>query len=245
MKRVWILLLSLQGGHLFAQSIDSSINESQQSRRKITDTHVYKIKPWLDIPVTAAFVGASIIGMNHIYNRDSVPESEILALNRNDVNKFDRPIIDNYSSQRYHAGDVFLYGSMPLPLLLLFDNKIRPDAGRIGLLYLEALGTTGMIYTTSASLTNRFRPYAYNPNVPMSDRTRGGVRNSFFAGHVAMVGTSTFFTARVFCDYHPDMKCKWIFYSLAAVSTAAIGYMRLQAGQHFKTDVITGAVIGP
>jgi membrane-associated phospholipid phosphatase len=127
---------------------------------------------------------------------------------------------------------------MPLPLLLLLDKKIRKDDLKIGLLFLETMGTTGALYTSSAMIVNRFRPYAYNPEVSMKTRTRGGARNSFYAGHPSVMATSTFFMAKVFSDYHPAMKHKWILYALAGSATATTGLLRLKAGQHFKTDVI-------
>jgi len=206
--------------------------------------HPYKIKPWLDIPLTLATDAWSIYGMGVIYNRDRVPAEELLALNKNTINRFDRPIADNYSPKAATMSDRFFYGSMPLPLLFLLDKKIRKDGLEVGLLYLETMGITGTIYTVSAMSVNRFRPYAYNPNVEMDVRGRGGARNSFFAGHVAVVATSTFFMAQVYTHYHPDMKGKWVLYSLAGAATATTGYLRLKAGQHFKTDVIVGAVVG-
>jgi len=142
------------------------------------------------------------------------------------------------------ASDKFFYGSMPLPLILLFDKEIRHDGLQVGLLYLESMAITGTLYTSAAMLANRYRPYAYNSEVSMETRTRGGARNSFFAGHVALVGTSTFFMARVFTDYHPAMKNKWIFFTVAGAATATTGYLRMRAGQHFKTDVLLGAAVG-
>jgi membrane-associated phospholipid phosphatase len=182
--------------------------------------------------------------MGVIYNRDHVPDNELLALNKNNINRFDRPIADNYSPKAADLSNQFFYGSMPLPLLFVFDKKIRKDGLKIGLLYLETMGITGTIYTVSAMSVNRFRPYAYNPNVDMDVRRRGGARNSFFAGHVAVVASSTFFMAQVYTHYHPDMKGKWILYTLAGAATATTGLLRLQAGQHFKTDVIVGVLVG-
>jgi membrane-associated phospholipid phosphatase len=182
--------------------------------------------------------------MSIIYGRDPIPDEEVLALNKNNINKFDRPIADKYSSSAKALSDKFFYGSMPLPLLLLLDKKIRKDGLKIGLLYLETMGITGTIYTLSAMTANRYRPYAYNPNVDMSTRKRGGARNSFFAGHVAVVASSTFFMAQVYTHYHPDMKGKWVLYALAGGATATTGLLRLQAGQHFKTDVIVGVIVG-
>lgn len=205
---------------------------------------VYKIKPWIDIPATLILDGLSLNGMRIIYGRDTIPVSELQSLSRNDVNSFDRPVIDNYSLKAKSASDLFFYGSMPLPLFLLIDPAIRRDGLKIGLLYLQAMGATGTIYTTSAMIANRYRPYAYNPNVPMQNRQRGGARNSFYAGHPSVVATATFFMAKVYSDYHPEMKNKWILYTTAGVLSTTTGYLRLKAGQHFTTDVIVGVIIG-
>jgi membrane-associated phospholipid phosphatase len=209
-----------------------------------TKNTVYKIKPWVDIPVTIFVDAFSFYGMSVIYGRDKVPASEILALNKNDINKFDRPITNNYSVKAKDASDLFFYSSMPLPLLLLIDKKIRKDGLNVGLLFLETMGTTGVLYTSSAMIVNRYRPYAYNPDVSIDKITGGGVKNSFFAGHPALVATSTFFMAKVYTDYHPNMKNKWILYAIAGSASATTGLLRLKGGQHFKTDVIAGIVIG-
>ena len=205
---------------------------------------VYKIKPWVDIPVTVAFATYTIYGMSVIYGRDKVPEAEILALNRNDVNSFDRPVTYNYSTKANSNSDIFFYGSMPLPLVLLLDKNIRKDGLKVGLLFFEAMGTTGVLYTSSAMIANRFRPYAYNPDAPIGVRTSGNIKNSFFAGHPALVATATFFTAKVFSDYHPNMKNKWILYTIAGGAATATGLFRMQGGYHFRTDVIVGVTVG-
>jgi len=208
------------------------------------NSSVYKIKPWVDIPVTVAFMGWSLYGMSVIYARDRVPAAEILALNRNDVNSFDRPVTYNYSTTSNSNSDIFFYGSMPLPLVLLLDKNIRKDGFKVGLLFFEAMGTTGLLYTSSAMIANRFRPYAYNPDAPIEVKTSGNVKNSFFAGHPALVATATFFTAKVFSDYHPNMKNKWILYTIAGGAATATGLFRMQGGYHFRTDVIVGVTIG-
>jgi len=245
-----VIILSMDA---LAQTDSSAIVKTTDSSAAIANTAIvpliknispYKIKPGLDIPLTIVFDAWSLYGMSVIYGRDAIPEAEILSLNRNNVNSFDRPIINNYSLSAKAASDGFFYGSMPLPLILLLDKKIRKDGLKIGLLFLETMGTTGVIYTSSAMIANRYRPYAYNPDVPMDTRTRGGARNSFYAGHPSVVATSTFFMASIYTHYHPNMKGKWVLYTLAGAATATTGLLRLQAGQHFKTDVITGVITG-
>lgn len=207
-------------------------------------TSVYKIKPWIDIPATLVLDGLSLNGMRVIYGREPLTETEVLALDKNSINRFDRPIADNYSESAKSTSDLFFYGSMPLPLFLMLDPAIRKDGLKVGLLFLETMGAIGTVYTTSAMIANRYRPYAYNPNVDLDTRRRGGARNSFFAGHPAVVATSTFFMAKVYSDYHPNMKHKWILFTIAGTAAATTAYLRVKAGQHFTTDAIIGVVVG-
>jgi membrane-associated phospholipid phosphatase len=240
MKQTCIFFFSFA----FSIQINAQADSSTVIIPSVKTISAYKIKPGIDIPITVVVDAWSFYGMSVIYGRDAIPEAEILALNKNNINRFDRPITGNYSLKAKAASDKFFYGSMPLPLFLLLDKKIRKDGLKVGLLFLETMGTTGVLYTTSAMIANRFRPYAYNTDVPMDIRTRGGVKNSFYAGHPSLVATTTFFMASVITHYHPIMKHKWILYTIAGGVTATTGLLRIQAGQHFKTDVITGTVIG-
>jgi membrane-associated phospholipid phosphatase len=235
-----ILLLSIYSSYSYSQYTDST----QKIKEKKNSDHMYNIKPWLDIPITVAFAGFSVNGFRVIYGRDSISEATVLSLNKNDINRFDRPVTENYSEKAKNTSDLFFYGSMPLPLFLMLDKNIRKDALRVGLLYVEALAITGVFYTGSAMLANRYRPITYNSNVPMSVRTSGGNKNSFPGGHPSLVATSTFFMAKVYTDYHPNMKYKWALYTVAGGLTVTTAYLRFKAGYHFKTDLLAGVAFG-
>ena len=224
----------------FSQQTDSMIIRDANSKTQ----HVYNIKPWVDIPATVVFAGVSMNGFRIIYGRDTIPKATVLALNKNDINRFDRPVTENYSEKAKSTSDLFFYGSMPLPLFLMLDKNIRKDGLRVGLLYVEALGFTGVFYTTSAMIANRYRPITYNPDVPMDVRQSGGNKNSFPGGHPALVATSTFFMAKVYADYHPNMKYKWALYTVAGGLSVTTAYLRFKAGYHFKTDLIAGVAVG-
>jgi len=210
-----------------------------------TNHDVYKIKPGIDWPLTLAGTAVSLYGFKVIYNKDKVPEATILNLRKSDINGFDRWAADVYSPSAAKISDAPFYIAQPLPLLLLvFDNDIRKDAGKFIFLYWETMAVTGVFYTGAPMLFDRYRPYAYNDNAPMGDRTSGVVKNSFFAGHVALVASSTFFFAKVYSDYHPDSKIKWVFYTGASAATLATGYLRHRAGKHFPSDILVGTAIG-
>jgi membrane-associated phospholipid phosphatase len=206
---------------------------------------VYKLKPAIDVPLTVVGSAWTLYAFSKIYDRDPSTVEKIESLRTSGIPRFDRWAADVYSEKAAETSDLFFYGSMPLPLLLMLDKKIRKDAGKIAFMYLEAMAVTGVIYSGSSYLTSRYRPYAYNPEAPMIQRTRGGAKNSFFAGHVALVGTSTFFMAKVFSDYHPDSKIKWIPYTVASVATGAVAYLRYKGGRHFPSDILIGTALGP
>ena len=133
---------------------------------------------------------------------------------------------------------------MSLPFLFLTCKDTRKDFFKLTFLYLEAMSITGLLYTGSVYFTDRFRPYAYSDETPITWRTRGGAKNSFYAGHVALVATSTFFMAKVFADYNPDSKIKWLIYGLAGAATSTMAYWRHRGGFHFPSDILLGITQG-
>lgn len=204
---------------------------------------IYKIKPAIDIPVFAVGAGWSLYALQKIYSKPPSTEEEILNLDKNDINAFDRWAVRPFSESLDRASYYPFFASMPLPFLFLFGNT-KKDFFKLGFLYLEAMSVTGFLYTGSVYFVDRYRPYAYTDESTMDQRTRGGAKNSFYAGHVALVGTSTFFMAKVYADYHPDSKAKWVFYTLAGATTGATAYLRYRAGQHFPSDILLGIAQG-
>ncbi|RYZ21993.1 MAG: phosphatase PAP2 family protein, partial [Sphingobacteriales bacterium] len=198
----------------------------------------------VDGPVTGVGAAWSLYAFTRIYNKDTSTLAEIAALNKDDINGFDRWAAGMYDPDAAKTSDYLFYGSMPLPILLLIDKNIRKDAPAVGFLYLESMAITGLLYTGSTFLTNRYRPESYTTELPMAEKVDGGYRNSFFAGHVALVATSTFFCAKVYSDYHPDSKLKYALWGGAIAATGATAYLRHKAGKHFPTDIIVGTAVG-
>jgi membrane-associated phospholipid phosphatase len=117
------------------------------------------------------------------------------------------------------------------------------------------MATNGIFYTGSALAWDRFRPLAYvkesnyEGDYPfqefnMNEQRNGNARNSFLGGHPSLVATSTFFIAKVYSDYHPDSKYRWVFYTGAAAATVTTAYLRHLSGRHFPSDLIVGSAVG-
>lgn len=211
----------------------------------VNHQEIYKLKPSVDIPVFAVGAGWSAYAFTKIYSKERSTEEQILSLDVNDINKFDRWAVRPYSENMGNNSNYIFYGSMALPVLFLTGKETRKDLFKLCFLYLEAMSVTGLLYTGSVYFTNRYRPYAYSDETEMSWRTRGGAKNSFYAGHVALTATSTFFMAKVYSDYHPESKVKWIPYTLASIATGATAYLRHRGGRHFPSDIVIGTALGP
>ncbi|GLB50440.1 phosphatase PAP2 family protein [Neptunitalea lumnitzerae] len=198
----------------------------------------------IDGPWTAAGLGGSAYGFVLIQNKKEISESYLETLNPDDINDIDSWAAGNFSENADKASYLPFYASFAMPFALLLDDEINDESLTIIGLYIESLSTTAAMYTISAGLVNRSRPYVYSENAPMEKRTSSSGQRSFFSGHVAATATATFFAAKVFADYHPNSNARFFVWTGAAVIPAAVGYYRLEAGQHFLTDVLLGYGLG-
>ncbi len=225
-------------------TIASQKPEQDNTQKDGKPDKFYKMNYKTVVPIIAVGFAAVGYSFSVIYSKEATPVETIQNLNKNNIPAFDR-WATNYHDQNMDKISYYpFYAVMPLPLILFIDKKMRKDAGTISLMYLEAFAYTGLIYGGSVYFVDRYRPDVYNTNLAMSYRTNGNYRNSFFAGHVAVVATSTFFIAKVFDDYHPESNWKWVIYGGAAAATVGMGYMRLEAGKHFPSDILLGALVG-
>jgi membrane-associated phospholipid phosphatase len=222
---------------------DTTVATSTETTTAIKEP-VYQIKPGVDIPLTAVTAGWSLYAFTQIYSKDPSSQEQILNLRESDINSFDRGAVRPFSESLDRVSYYTFFGVMPMPFIFLTGKKTSKDFFKLTFLYLEAMSITGFLYTGSVYLTDRYRPYAYSSESTMDQRTRGGAKNSFYAGHVALVATSTFFGAKVHADYNPNSKIKGLLYGLAGAATLTTAYLRYSAGQHFPSDLILGTIQG-
>lgn len=167
-------------------------------------------------------------------------------MNIEDINGIDRWAAGKSSERISSISDIPFGASFAAPVAMLIDGDINDYTGQVLLLYLESLATTATLYTMTVGIVNRSRPYVYDDSgeTSMSRRLSANGQRSFFAGHVAASATGTFFAAKIYNDFHPDSPAvPWV-WAGAATIPAAVAYLRIEAGQHFLTDVTVGYVIG-
>ncbi len=205
---------------------------------------IYHLNLPVDIPVTVLCGVWSGYAFTVIYNKDRSTEQQILDLDKNDIPKIDRWAAGMSDENADIASDYLFYGSIPYAFTMLLSKEIRQEAGKIGLLYLEAMCVTGLFYTGTAYFVDRYRPETYDTEVPLDERTSGNMKNAFLAGHPALVATSTFFTASIFSSYYPKSAVSYTAYGVAIAATGTTVYLRHIAGKHFPTDLATGVTLG-
>ncbi len=173
---------------------------------------------------------------------EPLSDEEIYALDPEDVNKFDRGAIG--VRRETQAGDTLVSASIFLPLTFLAGGAVRRDIGMLGVMTVEILMLNQGLNWMAKGLSRRTRPFVYEPESPYEDKTKTNARLSFFSGHTSTAASMTFFTAKVFSDYLSNKTAKALIWTAAAIYPALMGYLRRDSANHFRTDVITGYLVG-
>lgn len=209
---------------------------------------VYRVNKKYELTGSLALLTASYFGFRELDRISDFTPADIAKLNINNINAFDRPVAsynpDKFDKAQVHS-DFFLNFSIASPLILALDRKARKDWLDLITLYLVTHTVDNAIYFGAAFPIRRARPFTYNNTVPLDERIGDAKSNSFFSGHVSFSATSTFFLVKVYTDYHQIKGWKRLaLYTAAAIPPGLVGYYRVQAARHFRTDVILGMIIG-
>lgn len=209
-----------------------------------SDSTPFHLNWRLDLPILAGGLGLNAISYFSVENLGSRSELEIQEISPVHLLKIDKKATDNFDLSADKASDFMVVGSAFLPLTLMADKDIRQDAKKISVLLSETILLTHGLTLVTKRLTLRNRPYVYNPEVPLEDKLTVSPRLSFFSGHTSMTAGFSFFTAKVWSDYHPYSRWKPVVWTAAATIPAVTGYLRYKAGKHYFTDVAAGYAVG-
>ena len=217
-------------------------NPSFKNPYSINSISPYDLQLDREIYLFGSGVLLNISGLIVTNNILPLTVQEINELDPNNINSFDRDAIKPYRQEL--NGDLLLYGSFLLPLTFLANDNTRRDWQMLGVMWLEVMAIQSGINLLVKSLAKRTRPYVYDPNTPLEKNQTIGARLSFYSGHTSTTAATTFYVARVFSDYLSNKTVKTIIWIGAAIYPALTGYLRRDTGNHFRTDVITGYLIG-
>jgi len=243
-KVSWIVFFSLfflNGG--ICQSQDSILSLNPK---------IYHINYVSGSIIIAGGLATDYPAIGRIKGKADITPAEICALNPGVIDQLDQWALHQSTNDYLMYGKISDYSQIPMytvvPALLSFNKKIRKDWLDVLFIYCEGHVITFTLYNYSwfgPTFQNRYRPITYYTNLPLTDRTTGNNRNSAYSGHTASVAYTSFFMAKVFCDYHPGIGGdKYLIYTAALIPPIAMGYLRVKALAHFPSDDLVGLSIG-
>lgn len=204
----------------------------------------YRVSWDKDTYILGAGGGLALTG--YLFYRAVTPltDVQINELDRTSVNSFDRSATYNYSENAGEWSDIFRNTLAVAPFVFFLNENIRNDWKTITLMYSEVLAFSGGANLLVKGLTSRTRPYAYNPNAPISKKLSSDTRKSFYSGHTTIAFASAVFISTVFSDYYPDSDWKSYVWTGSLLTAGLVGYLRYDAGMHYPSDIIIGAITG-
>lgn len=176
---------------------------------------------------------------------DTMTIAQINALDKSNINSFDRSTASNWSPDIARASDYIVAATIITPFTLLLSEDVREDVGTVTVMYLQTVLSATFI-TSSIKSVSRIRPLAYNPDTSLDDKLRlkQDLKGSFPSGHTAWAFSSAVFFSTVYSDYYPDSDWTPYIWGGSLVAASAVGLFRQQSGYHFPTDVLVGAALG-
>lgn len=192
-----------------------------------------------------------LFGSGIALNTTEIIASHIFEINKKDftsvpdkssVNSLDRLFMNSYSKPLDMTADVFAGIAFASPLLFIAtDTQSSPT---LIALYIETLllakGTTDSLKT----FAQRTRPCMYFNNYPQEFIDDGDWNKSWPSGHTTYTFATAAFLTYTYSKMHPDSYTKYIVAASSYAVALSTGILRIASGNHFLTDVLTGAVIG-
>jgi membrane-associated phospholipid phosphatase len=219
-----------------------SFNFSDHSLSQYKNTNPFNLDFNREVFIITTGSVAAVTAFAILENIKPFTPEEIGLLDPSNVNSFDRGAIGPFTEDR--AGDALLYTAYLLPISFLAYGETKKDFLDLALIYGEVLLIQASITGIVKGTVQRTRPFAYDDETLMSNKTSTDARISFFSGHTSMTAAISFFTAKVFTEYIENNTAKILIWSGAVLLPAATALMRVNSHWHFPSDVMAGYAIG-
>jgi hypothetical protein len=196
-----------------------------------------------DWPVETAVLAGSLglVGLAHLIAIDPARrwERELLPL--------DEGVKRNFSPRAARWSDVLVGTTVAAPLALQLAGGFDQASGERALVYGEVLAANLALNGVVKALVNRPRPFTYNTDPgarALAERDPRDARLSFYSGHASTAFAAAVGGAYLFSQSTTDTRARAAVWAGSLMLAGATSHLRVRAGKHFYSDVLTGAVIG-
>ncbi len=161
-----------------------------------------------------------------------------------DLNALDRSTAGNWSPAWSTASDIGLYAIAGGAAVLLAADEGVADALNDAVVIAESGLSATAVSSILTLAAGRPRPFLYGEKAPLADRNSSDAGLSFLSSHASVsfaIATSTYMASK---RLHPKSKYPLLVLGIGGAMAAFVGTARVEAGKHFISDAIGGALVG-
>lgn len=214
-------------------------------------TFPYRLKLETEIPIIATGLGVTTINSYAIKEPLPLIATQISNLSTSYINGFDRISTKKFSSKAERtsgfARDALFIVPITLGLKPLL-NKEWQQVLTLSVLYIETVYLNREFTALTKNTFKRKRPYLYNASLTLTQKQElfedGNPQKSFVSGHASMAFCSAVFLSTVYTNLYGKDPYSNIVWATSISIAALVGYLRIESGMHFPSDVLVGAAVG-
>lgn len=210
----------------------------------------YQLKP-LDYAIISVSMASELYAMYLEDNQSRISDEELVLLDRNDINRFDRSATQHWNTTSDQLSDFLVYGLTASPCAVWLSESKRKrwrDLTTYSVMLLETFIFTNSIKDLTQSIVKRKRPYLYNTGLSRERRLEfihdENVFDSFFSGHTTNAFSMSVFLATSYADLYGTTLMSKVIWGISLSAACCVGYFRYYSGYHYPTDIFAGAVLG-
>lgn len=175
---------------------------------------------------------------------DILSEEKINSLNAEDINRFDRSAVNQNNPGLEKFSDVFMSASYAGLVPLFFEPKATDQWKVIAVMSAETFVWAASLPQVTKVLMPRNRPFVYNDGFTMRTKREVRARESFFSRTTTLAFAGAALSSALFQHYYPESAFRYWIWGGTFAGASLAGFFKYASGQHFPTDIITGAIAG-
>lgn len=206
----------------------------------------FVFKPGLDISLIT--LGGSGLVFSQLYlgkKHQPISQDEFNLLSKDKLFFLDQPRKEFKIPAT--LSDIISIGNIAPAFYFLINKENRKSYGIYLTMYLETMLLNTSITDIIKYSSKRPRPYVYNfisYDEVLKSQSINETNLSFYSGHTSSIAATSFFMARTITLNETNTTKKTLVWIGAATIPAIQGGLRVAAGKHFTSDVISGYLMG-